>query len=42
MIEGIKINNPPPLGLIYLWALLSLGLSGINDVKGFIDIKVRI
>ena len=33
-----KINDkPPPLGFIILWELLSLGISGINFLKGFIN-----
>ena len=37
-----KINDkPPPLGFIILWELLSLGISGINFLKGLINNLVK-
>ena len=44
-LEIIK-DNPPPLGLIILWELLVLGMSGINFLKGliknFVNEKLKI
>ena len=38
-----KINpNPPPLGTIFLWELLWLGISGIYFVNGIIKAFVKI
>ena len=37
-----KINDkPPPLGFITLWELLSLGISGINFLKGLMNNLVK-
>ena len=37
-----KINDkPPPLGFMTLWELLSLGISGINFLKGLMNNLVK-
>ncbi len=41
-IKFAKINdNPPPLGFMNLWELLSLGISGINFLKGLMNNLVK-
>ena len=42
VMKLVRINvNPPPLGLIFLWELLWLGISGIIFLKGLIKKMVN-